>query len=300
MDTENWTTALDTGVIEIEAPARQTVPVVFSSPHSGRDYPAKFVAASCLDSVKLRRSEDSFVDELFGAAPRHGAPLLKALFPRAYVDPNREAFELDPAMFADRLPSYVNTASPRVAAGLGTIARVVTNGEEIYHAKLRFAEAAERIDRLYQPYHHALSALIAETKSQFGHCIVIDCHSMPSVGGPMDCDAGRRRVDIVLGDAHERACAPQLPAFVADELGALGYIVMRNAPYSGGYITRHYGRPGDGVHALQMEINRALYMDEVRVERAAGMANLKADIERLIASLCAWELIPEISMRAHR
>ena len=300
MDTESRTTVHDTGVINIEAPARQTAPIVFSSPHSGRDYPAEFVAASCLDPVKLRRSEDSFVDELFRAAPGHGAPLLKALFPRAYVDPNREAFELDPAMFADHLPSYVNTASPRVAAGLGTIARVVTNGEEIYDAKLHFAEAAERIDKLYKPYHLALSALIAETKSQFGHCIVIDCHSMPSVGGPMDRDAGRRRVDIVLGDAHERACAPRLPAFVADQLGAMGYIVTRNTPYSGGYITRHYGRPGDGVHALQMEINRALYMDEGRVERAAGMAGLQADIERLVASLCAWDLMPAKSARTQR
>ncbi len=248
----------------------------------------------------LRRSEDAFVDELFEAAPRHGAPLLRALFPRAYVDPNREPFELDPAMFDSPVPSFVNTASPRAAAGLGTIARVVTNGEEIYTDKLAFAEGESRIDAFYRPYHRALSALIAETKANFGHCILIDCHSMPSVGGPMDRDAGRRRVDIVLGDAHEHACDPALANFVADELGAMGYTVTRNAPYSGGYITRHYGQPADHVHALQMEINRALYMDEVKVERGAGLARLQADIERLVASLCAWEMMPVSQRRAKR
>ena len=142
--------------IEVHQPARQTLPLVLSSPHSGEDYPEDFIAASRLDRLTLRRSEDSFVDELFAAAPALGAPLIRALFPRAYIDPNREPWELDPAMFEDELPAYANTGSPRVAAGLGTIARVVANGEEIYGRKLRFADAKARVERCYRPYHAAL------------------------------------------------------------------------------------------------------------------------------------------------
>ena len=137
------------------APVRQTAPVVFASPHSGRDYPPEFVASSRLGVIDLRRSEDAYMDEIFAAAPDYGAPLLCAQFPRAYVDANREAFELDPAMFADDLPDYVNTSSPRIAAGLGTIARVVNDGEDIYGAPLRFNDAKRRIEDLYQPYHNA-------------------------------------------------------------------------------------------------------------------------------------------------
>ncbi len=195
--------------VEILTPAERAAPMVFSSPHSGRDYPASFLAQSPLDPVTLRRSEDSFVDEIFAAAPRCGAPLLKALFPRAYCDPNREPFELDPSMFAGRLPDFVNTRSRRVAAGLGTIARVVASGAEIYDRKLRFDEALARIEMNYRPYHAALTALIAETRRHFGTCVLIECHSMPSIGGPMEDDAGkRRRVDIILGDGHGNSCAP--------------------------------------------------------------------------------------------
>ena len=277
--------------IEILAPATQSAPVVFSSPHSGRDYSPEFAAGSALDRVALRRSEDSFVDEIFAAAPRCGAPMLKALFPRVYVDPNREPFELDPTMFDDALPAYANTSSPRVAAGLGTIARVVTNGEEIYLGKLRFAEVRGRIENLYRPYHAALGELIGATKARFGHCVLIDCHSMPSVGGPLDHDAGRRRVDFNLGDAHGAACTPALTRFVERQLRALGYVVARNAPYSGGYITRHYGRPDDGVHALQIEINRALYMDEDRVRPGPGLAPLTAHMERLTEAICSFDVM---------
>ena len=278
--------------IEILAPATQSAPVVFSSPHSGRDYPPEFASGSALDRVALRRSEDSFVDQIFSAAPHCGAPMLKALFPRAYVDANREPFELDPTMFDDPLPAYANTSSPRVAAGLGTIARVVTNGEEIYLGKLRFAEVCSRIESLYRPYHTALNELIEATKGRFGHCVLIDCHSMPSVGGPSDHDAGRRRVDINLGDAHGAACAPTLTRFVEQQLYDLGYVVARNTPYSGGYITRHYGRPKNGVHALQIEINRALYMDEDRIRPASGLAPLTAHMARLTGAICNFDLVP--------
>jgi len=276
--------------IEILAPSEQRVPLVFSSPHSGRDYPAAFLAASKLDALAIRRSEDSFVDELFAHVPQLGAPLLKALFPRAFVDPNREPYELDPAMFATPLPAFVNRRSPRVAAGLGTIARVVANGSEIYSAKLDFDEANERIERCYRPYHDALEDLIARTRTMFGTCILIDCHSMPSIGGPMENDAGRRRqVDFILGDAHGRSCARTLTMLVEDKLRGMGYSVVRNTPYSGGFITRNYGRPERGVHALQIEINRALYMDETSFERAEGLASVAADMRDLAAQIAQLE-----------
>ena len=277
-------------VIEILAPAEQRAPLVFSSPHSGRAYPDAFLAASKLDAHAIRRSEDSFVDELFAQAPHHGAPLLKALFPRAFVDPNREPYELDPTMFVEALPAFVNKRSPRVAAGLGTIARVVANGAEIYSCKLSFAEVRERIERCYHPYHEALEDLITQTRTAFGTCILIDCHSMPSIGGPMENDAGRRRqVDFILGDAHGRACNRSLTGLVEETLREMGYTVVRNAPYSGGFITRNYGRPETGVHALQIEINRALYMDEATIERTEGLVRVAENMSLLAARLAALE-----------
>ena len=270
---------------DVVEPGARTVPVVFASPHSGRNYPAEFLAASRLDSLTVRRSEDAFVDEIFAAAPEAGAPLLRAHFPRAFVDPNREAFELDPAMFEDALPSYVNTTSPRVAAGLGTIARVVTSGEEIYGAKLRFADAKRRIETYYVSYHQALRGLVEATRERFGACLLVDCHSMPSVGGPMDNDRGRRRVDFVLGDCHGTACAPLVTDTARQALAEMGYVVTQNAPYAGGFTTRNYGRPYDGVHALQIEINRNLYMDEERITRGPGLAELASRMGRLIEAL---------------
>ncbi|MDX1484184.1 MAG: N-formylglutamate amidohydrolase [Alphaproteobacteria bacterium] len=273
------------GVYAIERPAAATLPVVFASPHSGTDYSADFKAASRLDPLTLRRSEDSFVDEIFAAAPEMGAPLIKALFPRAYVDPNREPFELDAEMFADPLPSFVNTHSPRIAAGLGTIARVVASGEEIYRDKLTFEEAEARIDRLYRPYHQALQGLIEETRARFGWCLLIDCHSMPSIGGPMDQDPGMSRVDFVLGDCFGAACDGAITRHVEAVLGAAGYTVTRNIPYSGGFTTVHYGRPASGVHALQIEINRSLYMDETAFTRGPGLKALAGCMKELAGSL---------------
>ena len=270
---------------EILRPAEQNVPLVLSSPHSGRDYPARFVAAARLDAFSLRRSEDSFVDELFAAAPACGAPLLRALFPRAYVDANREPYELDPEMFEDPLPPYINTSSPRVRGGLGTIARVVANGAEIYRSKLRFAEAEERIRTFHQPYHAALAELIRETKARFGFAMLLDCHSMPSVGGPMDNDPGAPRVDMVLGDRFGTSCHPSLTATVGRVLQALGYVVCRNAPYAGGFTTQHHGRPHAGVHALQIEINRGLYVDEERIQRGPRLGAVAADMTEVIEAL---------------
>jgi N-formylglutamate amidohydrolase len=283
--------------LEVLNPTHQAVPLVFASPHSGNRYPAEFVAASRLDPVALRRSEDCFVDRLFSAAPGHGAPLLRALFPRAFIDPNREPFELDPAMFEDALPAYANTASARVAAGLGTIARVVTNGQEIYRGKLRFAEAAERIGAYYRPYHRALQDLLDETRKRFGCYLLIDCHSMPSIGGPMDPDAGRGRADFVIGDCFGTSCDDLVAATVEKSLRDMGFTVLRNRPYAGGFTTSHYGKPSAGLHAVQIEINRALYMDESAIEAHAGLRPLSDKITRLIGALAttvtARELKPK-------
>ena len=257
----------------------QSTPLVFASPHSGRNYPRHFIAAARLDANNLRRSEDSFVDELFADAPALGAPLLAATFPRAYCDPNREMWELDPTMFADDLPPWVNTTSPRVGAGLGTLARVVATGETIYRDKLPFREAEFRVASCWKPYHDALVTLIAETRQRFGACLLIDCHSMPAHNGRGTAP------DFVLGDAHGTACAPRITRLVEQTLAALGYDVRRNDPYAGGYVTRHYGRPREGVHALQIELARSLYMDEARFQRTPGFAALRRNLAALTARL---------------
>lgn len=275
---------------EVLAPEEQAAPLVFASPHSGARYPPDFVASSPLDLLSLRRSEDSFVDELFAAAPKFGLPLLRALFPRAYIDPNREPFELDPAMFADELPSYANTQSSRVAAGLGTIARVVSSGQEIYSGKLRFTDAAERINTNYRPYHKALRGLLDATRERFRCYVLIDCHSMPSVGGPHDPDAGQERADFVLGDAFSASCGEEVIRLAEGTLKSLGYSVVRNKPFSGGFSTRHYGRPSLGMHALQIEINRALYMDEAAIKPSDGMPGLVEHMNALISALSGLSL----------
>lgn len=277
------------GVYDLHAPRQQSAPVVFASPHSGRNYLPEFVAQSRLDDVTIRRSEDAFVDEIYASAPGCGAPLLCALFPRAYVDPNREAFEFDPAMFVEPLPDYVRTKSARIAAGLGTVARVVTNGAEIYEKPISFADAKARVENFYFPYHQKLTELVTTTRDRFGASLLIDCHSMPSIGGPMDRDSGRQRVDFILGDNHGAACTPEIVDLVEDELKGMGYVVHRNNPYSGGYTTREYGRPAERVHALQIEINRACYMNEETMERGPRMADLVSKVERLVAAVTSPE-----------
>lgn len=282
-----------TDPVEVLRPARQTVPVIFASPHSGRAYPAEFLAAARLDPLSLRRSEDSFVDELFAAAADHGAPLLHATFPRAFCDANREPWELDPAMFADQLPPWVNTTSARVGAGLGTIARIVASGEAIYRTKLPFAEAERRVREYWEPFHAALDALIGGTRATFGVCLLVDCHSMPSHG--MGRGGGGRTPDFVLGDAHGTACNPRVTQYVERTLTDLGYTVRRNDPYAGGYITRHYGRPREQVHALQLEVARELYMDEARIERSPRFDSMQQDLAALIEAIAreATLLLPD-------
>ena len=272
--------------IEVLAPTRQSLPMVFSSPHSGEIYPPAFREQSALDAQTLRRSEDSHVDQLFGKAPALGAPLLRALFPRAYVDVNREPFELDPDMFLGPLPAHVNSHSPRVSAGLGTIPRIVASGAEIYLGKLTYEEAEHRIQTLYRPYHERLLQLIEATRDQFGYCILIDCHSMPSLGGPTD-PAGGGKVDFVLGDCFGQACAPCLSRTTDAALRHMGFRVLRNTPYAGGFTTRHYGRPDIGVHAMQIEINLGIYMNETTHEPLPQFDRLREALGHLIATLAA-------------
>jgi N-formylglutamate deformylase len=274
----------------VSRPVRQTAPLVFVSAHSGTDYDPAFLRDSRLDQPGLRRSEDMFVDELFAAATHHGAPLLCATFPRAYCDANREKWELDPAMFDGALPTYVNTSSLRVGAGLGTIARVVGSGEAIYREKLSFAEAAQRVERCWQPFHDALRRLVDETRRSFGGCLLIDCHSMPSQGMAQGSAQGMGRpaqAEIVLGDAHGTSCLPAAMRALEQAFLAMGRSVRRNDPYAGGYITRHYGRPREGVQALQVEIARGLYMDEDKLQKRPAFARLQQDLAVLIGQLAA-------------
>ena len=270
---------------EVLWPERQTLPLVFASPHSGSDYPSSFLESSCLDPLSLRQSEDSFVNEIFGCAPEMGAPLIHALFPRAYVDPNREPYELDPAIFKEKLPAYANTRSPRVAAGLGTIARVVANGANIYRDKLSLAEGLERIRTYYWPYHEALRCLVEQTKATFGYCILVDCHSMPSVAKPGPGRSAAKRVGFVLGDCHGTSCAAAVTESVERTLDAKNYRVVRNSPYAGGFVTRHYGKPESGVHCLQIEINRQIYMDEARMRRRPALRALTRHMRDVVTAL---------------
>jgi N-formylglutamate amidohydrolase len=273
----------------IHSPTAQRVPVVLASAHSGTAYGPEFLNRARVALATLRQAEDAFVDRLFmPAATALGAPLLRATFPRALVDANREPFELDPDMFVEALPSYVNASSARVAAGLGVVPRVVGDGEEIYGAKLHFAEALARIDRLYLPYHAALTRLIERTVAQFGVCLLIDCHSMPSIvaGLPDDENA----LDFVLGDLHGASCDPRVSEAALDILTRAGLRAARNAPYAGGFVTRHYGQPADGVHVLQVEISRALYMDEMTIQPNDGFESLTGDLLDLVGALAQLRL----------
>tara|TARA_A100000164_G_scaffold170275_1_gene151092 strand:- start:19608 stop:20504 length:897 start_codon:yes stop_codon:yes gene_type:complete len=273
--------------IEIIRPKIQTIPFIFTSPHSGTNYTNDFIKTSALDASYLRKSEDSFIDNLYDHAPRSGAPLLKAIYPRAYIDVNREAYELDPTMFEDILPDFVITASPRISAGLGTIPRIVSSDYEIYSTKLRFKDAEERINKYYFPYHTALKNLISNTKDKFNQCFLIDCHSMPSkVSKSLNSGYNNNnKADIIIGDQFGKSCSNQLTDFIQDYFENEGLIVYRNDPYAGGFTTRHYGVPKLKVHAIQIEINRALYMHESLFTRSKGFKKLKTIISNLINSL---------------
>jgi N-formylglutamate amidohydrolase len=271
-------------VLEIIAPAEWTVPMVYNSPHSGSLLPDDFLAQVRLDNRTLRLSQDCFVDELFGGCIATGAPMLRALHSRSYIDLNREPYELDPRMFADPLPGHFNTGSPRVACGLGTLPRIVAEGQDIYPGRIRLDEALKRIETIYRPYHRALAALLNEAHQATGQVLLVDCHSMPSsavddIQGPHE-----RRIDVVLGDRFAASCAPEVTEVAERCLARAGLNVVRNRPYAGGFFTENHGRPRLGRHALQIEINRSLYMDEGRQTKTAGFAAMMAALDDLSRS----------------
>jgi N-formylglutamate amidohydrolase len=268
-------------------PATWRAPIIFNSPHSGSVYPPDFLDASRIDLAALRRSEDSFMDELIAGLSDRGFPTVRVNFPRSYVDVNREPYELDPRMFSGRLPSFANTRSMRVAGGLGTIPRVVGDGQEIYRERLSVDHGLSRIEGLYKPYHRALRRLINKAHHAFGTVVVVDCHSMPSIGVSRD---EPRRPDVVIGDRYGTSCAGLLPDMVEKTMSRLGYSVGRNKPYAGGFITEHYGNPASGLHTIQLELNRAIYMDERRRERGPKFAQVAADLAALADALAAVPL----------
>ncbi len=267
---------------EIIRPPRAIWPVIFNSPHSGRHYPPAFIARSRLNARILRSSEDAFVDELFKPVAKARAPLMHAFFPRAYVDLNRDMRELDPELFNPPLPADTLIDSQSVACGLGIIPRVVSEMVEIYDSRLDPAEAEARIEALYIPYHASLAALVEEMQTSFGNIVLVDCHSMPSSANT----AGKgRRADFVLGDLKGISCAPQIIDAAQNILSSQGFSVMRNIPYAGGYNTRKYALPGQGVHAIQIEINRALYMNEYFLKKNRRFDNLINILEKLAYAL---------------
>lgn len=271
----------DQPAFETIRPRRLVAPLVFNSPHSGRVYPERFLAMTRLDHLSIRQSEDAWVDELFARAPHLGAPMLRAHFPRAYLDVNREPWELDPTMFVEPLSDRFNTTSPRVAAGLGTLARVVAENKPIYRDRLTLDDARMRIEGIYHPYHAALQNLLSEALTAFGVAVLVDCHSMPRIARSGD----RAAPDIVLGDRYGTTCAPALVDLVETIFTAAGLKVARNRPYAGGFATRTYGRPQHGVHALQIEISRHLYMSEVTLAKSTDFDAVRAVIERLVFAL---------------
>ncbi|MET0597832.1 MAG: N-formylglutamate amidohydrolase [Mesorhizobium sp.] len=262
--------------------ADQRVPFVFNSPHSGRHYPERFLSMARLDRNAIRRSEDCHVNVLFGSAVALGAPLLSANFPRAYLDVNREPWELDPRMFAEPVPSYANIRSARVAGGLGTVPKLVGEGLDIYPGRLPLAEAVGRIEALYKPYHEELKRLMARTLERFGHAVLVDCHSMPA---SIRLGESGLRPDFIVGDRFGASAATALTEHAIACLTGMGYAVAHNKPYAGGYITEHYGRPAKGLHALQIEVNRGLYMNERTFQKSSGFEALAEDMRQFVAEL---------------
>lgn len=265
-------------------------PLVFASPHSGRHYPAEMLAAAAVEADALRQSEDAFVDALIAPSARAGAAVITARYGRAWMDLNREPWELDQTMFSDDLPAFAQVRTARVAAGLGAIARLAGEGREIYARKLTFAEASARVEGTHRPYHQALGELLTRARAAHGLAVLIDWHSMPEAAARTAVTPRHGKgCDIVLGDRFGAACTRKLTDLVEKELEGMGYRVARNAPYAGGYTTEHYGRPAERTHALQIEISRALYLNEETLEPTGGLAKLTADIGRLTAVLAdSW------------
>lgn len=264
----------------ITRPESAQAPFIFASPHSGSFYPAAMLDALCVPLMDLRRTEDAFIEELFAAAPAAGAMLVAARYGRSVADLNRDPRELDPSMFEGGPPRACGIPTARVEAGLGCLPRVAARGEEIYRRRLTREEGEARLYHIHDAYHARLGEELSALRQAHGHAVLIDCHSMPSV------QPGRRGLaDIVLGDRFGSSCDPRLTARAEREFRDLGFSVTRNAPYAGGYTTRRYGRPKRGVHALQIEINRGLYMNEQEVARLSTFDALREAIGDVIKGL---------------
>lgn len=267
------------------APRAPAVPVVFDSPHSGTRYPDDFRSIAPL--ALLRRAEDAFVDELFGSAPDHGAPLIAAEFPRIYIDPNRDLVDLDPAMLDGLWPDPL-VPSRKTELGVGLIWRIMPPDSPLYDRLLGVEEVRRRVETCWRPYHRAVAAAIEQTHERFGKVWHVNCHSMPAVGNAASEDGPVARAEFVLGDRDGTTCEPGFTAFVAGQLRDMGYKVKINEPYKGVELVRRYSDPAKGRHSLQLEINRKLYMDEQRIEKTAGFEALRANIDKLVAAICRY------------
>jgi N-formylglutamate deformylase len=266
------------------APGSGALPLVLDSPHSGEHYPDDFDHAP--PRAIVRQAEDTHVARLYRGAPRFGATLIEATFPRAYIDANRSLADIDPALLANAWPTPI-APSRKTEQGIGLVWRIARGGAPMYERKLTADEVQRRIDRWYLPYHAALAAEIDALHGAFGAVWHVNCHSMPAVGDANADDPGRERADFVLGDRDGTTCAPEFTALVAATIAGLGYSVAINDPYKGVELVKKHGRPAARRHSLQIELNRRLYMDESTLEPNAHYAGLEADLERMLAALAA-------------
>lgn len=267
------------GAYEVLLPARPQSCVVFASPHSGRDYSWSFLRKTVLNEHAIRSSEDAFVDQLFDCAPEFGAAFIKAGAPRAYVDLNRAVDELDPALIEGVRRTGHNQ---RVASGLGVIPRVVANGRAIYSGKMSIEEANERLDRIWKPYHNRLQALLSAARDRHGQTVLIDCHSMPHEAVFGIVQAGAARPNVVLGDRFGAAASGDVVDRIEAAFTNAGFVVARNAPFAGAYITQAYGKPNRGQHAVQIEIDRSLYMNEQLIRPNGDFEAVRAALRSVV------------------
>lgn len=273
-------------------------PILISSPHSGNFYPKNFLEITDLSVRDLRSSEDSYIDQIFESAINIGSPIIKAIYPRTYVDLNREPFELDPTMFKNKLPDHINTKSHRVLSGLGTIAKYAGNKKVIYKEKLDFDNIINRINRIYYPYHYHLRKLINQTIIQFGFCILLDCHSMPSAGLPLNHK--NKKIDITLGNMNGASCSDLLLNKINNILREKEFDVSFNNPYAGGFITQNYGIPNNGVHVIQIEINREIYLDERNLQKKSNFHKIQKIFNLTLNELNNFVLTNQYNFLPHK